>query len=232
MRVLIIASVLVLWFYDQNSLWLRYHEIIPGGIGIRAVGRIVLFLLIPAALGLAALVQFLEQKQRTLAPWIVVLVCTLEQGVTTESFDAAENRAAIARIARQVDPGQEAFYYRPRQNRVSSTYHLEAMWASLATGVPTINGYSGYSPPGWDGFLLVDAQPTVHPQDVLAQWERAHGLAPSGSRPLNCRQWRMVRNSGECRVASQQVAGYFHFPDQCRSETTTLLDLRHACEVP
>ena len=177
-RALIVAMVLVVWFYDQDSLWLSFYNKIPGGIGIRAVGRIVLILLIPAALGLAALVQSLEQKQWTLAAWIVILVCMLEQGVTSESFDAAANQATIAGVARQVTPGREAFYYRPWPNPGWITYHLDAMWASLVTGVPTINGYSGYNPPGWDGFFAVDAQSTLDPRDVLAQWERAHGLPP------------------------------------------------------
>jgi len=177
-RALIVAIVLVVWFYDHDSLWVGLFNKIPGGIGIRAAGRIVLFLLIPAALGLAAIVQFLEQKQWILAAWIVVLVCMLEQGVTTASFDAAENRATIARVAQQVVPGREAFYYRPRHNRGWYAYNLDAMWASLATGVPTINGYSGYNPPGWDGFFEVDARTTLDPRDVLAEWERTHGLAP------------------------------------------------------
>ena len=177
-RALIVAMVLVVWFYDQDSLWLSFYDKIPGGIGIRAVGRVVLILLIPAALGLAALLQFLVQKQWTLAAWIVVLVCMLEQGATTESFDAAANRATIAGVVQQVAPGREAFYYRPRPHQGWYIYHLDAMWASLVTGVPTINGYSGHYPPGWDGFFAVDFQSTLDPRDVLAQWERAHGLPP------------------------------------------------------
>ncbi len=167
-RALIVAMVVIVWIYQVDSIWLSFYTIIPGGIGIRAVGRIVLILMIPAALGLASLLQYLAQKQWTLAAWIVVLVCMAEQGVTTESFDAAANRAAIARVAQQVEPGREAFYYRPGPNPVFYIYHLDAMWASLVTGVPTINGYSGYNPLGWDGFSAVDFVPTLDPRDVLA----------------------------------------------------------------
>lgn len=135
-------------------------------------------LLIPAALGLAGLVQFLEQKNWRLAAWILVFVCLLEQGITTPSFDAAENRERIASIARQVDPRKEAFYYRPGPNPPRFIYHIDAMWASLATGVPTINGYSGYNPPGWDGFFAVDGVGTLDPRNILAEWERNNGLAP------------------------------------------------------
>ena len=103
---LIIAILLIVWYYDQPSLWLNFYDKIPGGIGIRAVGRVVLFLLIPAALGLAMLVQFLEHRQWTMAASILVLVCILEQGVTTESVDAAEGRANVASLVRQVDPRQ------------------------------------------------------------------------------------------------------------------------------
>ncbi len=170
--------VLVLSFHSQDSLWLGLFDKIPGGIGIRAVGRIVLLLLIPAALGLAVLVQFLEQKQWIGAAWAIVLVCALEQGITTESFDVVENQARIASVAQQIDRKREAFYYRPGENRDWNIYHLDAMWASLATGVPTINGYSGYNPPGWDGFFAVDASLGAKPWNVLAEWEQAHGLVP------------------------------------------------------
>ena len=36
---------------------------IPGAVAIRAIGRVVLILLVPAALGLACLVEFLDQRR-------------------------------------------------------------------------------------------------------------------------------------------------------------------------
>lgn len=211
---MIIAILLIVWYYDQPSLWLNFYDKIPGGIGIRAVGRVVLFLLIPAVLGLAMLVQFLEHRQWTMAASILVLVCILEQGVTTESVDAAEGRANVASLVRQVDPRQEAFYYRPGPNPARFIYQLDAMWASLATGVPTINGYSGYHPPGWEGFFAVDAISTLDPRKILAAWEQTQGLAPSGFRASD---WIKIAPAGDGLNSDWRRAAWQNEPRGVRS---------------
>jgi hypothetical protein len=178
LRGLLIALPLLTFFYHRDSLWLGYSGMIPGSIAIRAVGRVVLILLIPMALGLATLVEYLDRSRWALAGGILALVCLAEQGITTETFDAAANRATIAGIARQVDRGRVAFYYHPCDEQPFYRYHLDAMWASLATGVPTINGYSGYAPREWEGFFALDADSKIAVEDVLSDWEHAHGLVP------------------------------------------------------
>src|SRR5262249_61532262 len=52
------------------------------------------------------------------------------------------------------------------------------MWASMAIGVPTINGYSGYAPHEWEGFFAADFDPEIDLTDVLSDWELTHGLSP------------------------------------------------------
>ncbi len=55
------------------------------------------------------------------------------------------------------------------------------MWAQLETGVPTINGYSGASPPGW--LPLFDSNVNGE-KDIdrlgpaLGQWAARYGLQP------------------------------------------------------
>jgi hypothetical protein len=48
------------------------------------------------------------------------------------------------------------------------------MWASLETGIPTLNGYSGFNPPGYESAGL------EHPEKVtpenLDAWRHANGL--------------------------------------------------------
>ena len=117
------------------------------------IGRVVLILLVPAALGLACLVEFLDRRRWAIASWIVVLVCLAEQGVTTATFDAAANRASIEDLASRIDRSRVAFYYHPDDGQPFSIHHLDAMWASLATGVPTVNGYSGHVPRRWQRLL-------------------------------------------------------------------------------
>jgi hypothetical protein len=177
-RAVLIALPLLTLFYRRDSLWLAYSGMIPGAVAIRAIGRIVLILLIPMALGLASLVQFLEGRRWAVAGGILAGVCLAEQGITTETFDAAVNRATIAGLARQIDRGRVAFYYHPCDDQPFYVYHLDAMWASLASGVPTINGYSGYAPREWEGFFAADFESEIALEDVLGDWERTHGFSP------------------------------------------------------
>ena len=48
------------------------------------------------------------------------------------------------------------------------------MWAELLTGVPTINGLSGNSPPGWDfaQLTLRDARDEQRAERLLGEWAR------------------------------------------------------------
>ena len=149
---------------------------IPGGVGIRAVGRVVLIVLIPAALGLATLLQRLESSGLRLASGLILLACIIEQGTATPSYDAAESRAGIEALAQRVDLRSEAFYYRPCDHGDWVRYQIDAMWASLESGIPTVNGYSGYHPPGWEGFFFVDTPHGPRIKDVLDDWNRRNGM--------------------------------------------------------
>ena len=145
----------------------------------RAIGRVVLILLVPAALGLACLVEYLDQRQRVIACWLVILVCLAEQGVTTPSYDAAAHRASIENLAHQIDRRQLAFYYHPDDGQPFYRHHLDAMWASLASGVPTVNGYSGHAPRSWHGFFKADYDPEIDMKSVLAEWAQTHRFPPN-----------------------------------------------------
>ena len=101
LRALLFALPLSALFFLRESLWLAYSEMIPGAIAIRAVGRVVLILLIPLALGLTCLMQWLEDRRWVVVGGILTLLCLAEQGVTTETFDAAANRAQINGVARR-----------------------------------------------------------------------------------------------------------------------------------
>jgi hypothetical protein len=177
-KALVVALAAVLIFYTHDSLWLAYSDIIPGAVAIRAVGRVVLVILVPAALGLAAVVEFFDRRQRAVLSWLIILVCLAEQGVTNPSFDAAANRAAIDNLAGQIDRTQIAFFYHPDDGQAFHRHHLDAMWASLAAGVPTINGYSGHAPHAWQDFFNADFDKKMDMKSVLAKWERAYALPP------------------------------------------------------
>jgi hypothetical protein len=52
------------------------------------------------------------------------------------------------------------------------------MWAGLEAGVPTVNGYAGNTPPGWDLYRLGDGGPAGRRrlETALARWAEASGL--------------------------------------------------------
>ena len=179
MRAMLIASPFLVLFYGQSSLWLNYSGMIPGAVAIRAIGRVVLILLIPAALGLACLVQYLDQRRFVIASWIVVMVCLGEQVVTTDTFDAAANRASIDSLTRRIDLGRVAFYYHPDRDASYPFDHLDAMWSSLEARVPTVNGYTGHTPRPWHGFFAIEIDPDANVEAILAEWERSQGLLPN-----------------------------------------------------
>ena len=128
---------------------------------------------------MAFLVEFLDQKHLAVACWAVVLLCLAEQGVTTSTFDAAANRAEIDGVANRIDRGRVAFYYLPIENEPFYRHHLDAMWASLATGVPTVNGYSGHAPRSWHTFFKMDFDPEIDVEATVDEWEQSQGLLPN-----------------------------------------------------
>ncbi|WP_063725005.1 hypothetical protein [Cystobacter fuscus] len=153
--------------------WLVFHGV-PGASAIRAVCRMGVWLLLPASVGLALFLSRLSREGR--AWWAAVLggVCLLEQGVSGSTFDAAAARADVQRLAARVGPGCQSFFYGPAEEHAPSwKYQIDAMWAALERGVPTVNGYSGNVPPGWA------LEPVFRADAALLAWARARGLEVS-----------------------------------------------------
>ena len=86
----------------------------------------------------------------------------------------------MADLARRIDPRWRCFYYSPRHSALPiNQYHLDAMWAEIETGIPTINGYSGLAPPGWSP--LYDADFKEQPDldrlgEALGEWALFHQM--------------------------------------------------------
>jgi hypothetical protein len=170
------------WIFPLDIIGWRYGRwFLPGGHVIRAVSRGLLLGLVPAGLGLAC---FFEQpwgtRKRAVAACGLALVCLLEQGVTTTSFDKYQNRSQVADLARRIDRDFACFYYSTDDGeRAINLYHLDAMWAQMETGIPTVNGYSGARPPAW--LPLYAAAVTgegdrARLEPALAHWAALHQM--------------------------------------------------------
>ncbi len=125
----------------------------PGGLGIRAVGRVqmVIYLfLIPAVLiGFTLWVQgrLRAGPARFVAFAVAVGVVAFEQtGHDGESFDKADVYGVAARAAERFRGADVAYYTIPEDEHPLYP-SLVAMWAGMLADVPVVNGYSGRRPP-------------------------------------------------------------------------------------
>jgi hypothetical protein len=190
-----------LWFFQNQIIyWYVVTDIVPAARALRAVSRGLLLGLIPAAFGLACFLdQSVLRPRRLAAACILVLVCFLEQGVTTPSIDKAVWRARASELARQVDRRCTSFYYSPHHALLAlNQYHLDAMWAQFETGVPTINGYSGVCPPGWLPLYEINVRGEVdiiRLGHALGHWAALNGLEPSEICWIGGRNEAIVRSS-------------------------------------
>ncbi len=163
--VLLVVSALVLLLLPirlgDASLWRWFYDNFPGARAMRSVTRVILVAMLPMAIAAALLVDRLRAGASASAHarlWtgllaVAVLFATVEQGRSVPGHIPAEERSRIAEIAAQIDPQRcTAFFVRTSTTGPESEIDLQtmAMLAAMQTGVPTLNGYSGKYPYGWD----------------------------------------------------------------------------------
>lgn len=179
--------VLTLPLAGGHTFWFLVYEWFPAGSAIRAVPRVGLVLLIGASAGLAFAAERLRERgHAALAAALSVLV-VLEQGQTMPSYPKAAAREHVRHIARAVPSGCRAFFYSPLDNRGHPPWEtqVDAMWAALEIGIPTVNGYSGNFPPKWMP-LLDHAIQRERPTDsdrlraALDAWLAEHEMTSRG----------------------------------------------------
>jgi hypothetical protein len=135
--------------------------------------------------GLALFPARLQQAGRTWAhrtgaAALLAAVCLLEQGLQTASFEVAPARADVTWLAARVPQACRSFFYAPPRGAFPSwKYQLDAVWAALERGVPTVNGYSGKAPPGWqlEEVLPTEAAGEARARAGLRAWMQARGLS-------------------------------------------------------
>jgi hypothetical protein len=180
-----------------DLVWL-YRPLLelPGGSSIRAIGRIVLVLLFPIAIAIAAgvdvVVCWARRFGRTaaavagalavafvaadqlLSPTDGTRALTWENGRLSRDLVVARQNQIRDAINRHPDP--TLVYVFPSVGEGPDgwvTVQIDAMRAAQDLGIPCVNGYSGYRPPAWDAFpdyrsLMVWLQSHQTPQSRLA----------------------------------------------------------------
>jgi len=173
-------------FPRSVSLWQWLYGVVPGGGAIRAVSRIGIFLLIPASILVARALGDLARRGRSRLAWILAALVILEQGQTISTYDWTAAHAKVQAIAASIPRTCSAFFYSPAPIPESSTsalpqtawrVNLDAMWASIDAGIPTINGYSSQPPVGWrlDPPIVTSREDETRLSRALQAWLSANG---------------------------------------------------------
>jgi hypothetical protein len=157
-RTMVVTTVLLFLLVTQFApflpvAWKLVYWIVPGAGAIRGVTRIGMLLAVPAAVGLGFLLEHLLGRKRAVfygLAAVIGMACLAEQFAWKRSYDKARMREEVARIAGEVRPDCEAFFYTEKRREVIWWRpNVDAMWASLVAGKPTVNGCSANAPPQW-----------------------------------------------------------------------------------
>jgi hypothetical protein len=177
----IAAIALTTVFFGRFSLWWMIYRAVPGAGAIRQASRISSLVLLPIAVGVALMVDwFLQLRAGALTMTCAValaIACLAEQTVGGLSFPKAEDRQRVAAIVEAVPSEAKCFYYSgPAYS--AEVAQVDAMWASVQSSVPTLNGYSGCAPPDYP-LSNANVTSSAEQQDLLSSlkdWSNSQGL--------------------------------------------------------
>jgi hypothetical protein len=164
LTVAVVAAVVM-----RSDAWSPYESLLslPLVGTLRGISRIILPLLFPLAVCTGWLVEAAGRRGR-LAAVVALVVLLIDQRMPTPGdpqwaarhyavADAQARRHELAdRMREELARSPEAravhvFPSRPGPEWDLPT-QLDAMWAAQEVGVPTLNGWTGYPPPGWYPF--------------------------------------------------------------------------------
>ncbi len=173
LSILAITWVATLWVGE--SLWHLVHGLLPGGGAIRAVSRITLLQLLPMGASVAWVATKLEKRSGLLTAMLFSALVVFENsGVSKQDFSAREQATRINDVKSQLSGKNCTTFFLTGIDESWKT-HLDAMWASLETQIPTINGYSGNSPPDWPF-----EDPFTVQRVALEGWLKRHHMPTDG----------------------------------------------------
>ncbi|MGA8599128.1 MAG: hypothetical protein WB676_30795 [Bryobacteraceae bacterium] len=160
----------------ERSLWWLAFKFIPGGSAIRVPARFNLVLNIFAVILVSLMLSELKNRGRRWAPvfWSISLVLIAEQINTTptHSISRDSEKATFARVAPPPSICRSFFLTQPASpTRPFYADQIDAILLARLDSLPTLNGYSGWAPPGWN-FPTFDK---AYLQDVR-RWAWAKGV--------------------------------------------------------
>lgn len=176
-----LATWAVVSRYGTVVPWRAVWALVPGGSAIRVPGRVAHVLnVVVIAAAMVALDAAWRSRSR---PWGAVAAGVFAMALLVEQVNVAPpiatldhpaERAKLARVPAP-SPGCRAFYalHAPtREPQAAIAAQLDAMLVAYAYGIPTLNGYSGQTPPGWDLAVFDEGAPAR-----ARAWATARGVS-------------------------------------------------------
>lgn len=185
MALTAIAITVMSWRFGDWTMWKVIWKVVPGGKAIRAVDRVQFVMAFFWALVWAGTMNEIwsrlsvtKRKAGFLGIAFVILLSGLvmfEQVNlhSVKGFDHTDRSRYFASIPKPPEECLSFYAIDPRAKPGEQQLQLEAMLLSLQIGLPTVNGLSGMTPPGWD--LWSPSDPTY--QDVARAWAAKNGIA-------------------------------------------------------
>jgi hypothetical protein len=182
---LLAVSILVLLIpirFDGFSIWRAFVGRLPGFGVIRDPSRIVYVYELVVVLAVGLFLSRLARTallRRSIAAAVLVLLPT---EWNRQTFDFLRPNAIYAHWVDgsiTIDPACRSFFikgasreYMSRSNHMAALYGVDTVFVSLKHSIPTLNGYSAWSPTDWE---LGNPQGQAYPAAV-ARWIARHDL--------------------------------------------------------
>lgn len=168
--------------WKNYSVWKRLFLHVPGANAIRDPKRIIYTFELTVVLLVGLLLAQLPRRSVFRVGIVVLMLALLVVEPNRQAFlygrpTAVFDRWVAAPIA--VDPSCRSFFmsaasreYESRYEHHAGTYDIDAVFIAFEHSVPTLNGYSAWSPEGWS---IADPP---HPWYLAAvqSWVEAHHL--------------------------------------------------------
>jgi hypothetical protein len=201
------ASVFAAWALlcrtQGGSLWYFVWRFVPGAVAIRLIFRfqyqlsLVVVVVVVATLStswdrivMGGAWRSESRRRMALAAIVAASAWLAVEEVNLTRTHGVHRQEELARLASIPSPGQRCHSFAISQSwpvRPISpiALQIDAMLIAERLTLPTVNGYSGFTPPGW---RLENPQAPEYP-DLVNRWSAAHGLSQVCTLDLWARRW-------------------------------------------
>jgi hypothetical protein len=187
--------------FDGFSVWRAFFEPLPGFDVIRDPKRIISVYELAVVFAIALIVSRAPEKSVFRIGAVATLLVLLVADRHRVTFDYLRpNQAYDGWLGAPIDIDQScsSFFikrasaeYSSRSEHKWSLYSIDALSVSLRHSIPTLNGYSAWSPDGW---ALHDPEETAYVERVN-QWIERHGLVGVCELDIDARTMKPYRRA-------------------------------------